>query len=345
MRNQHHFALLGMALACIAFVPACPAADIQNAAAEASETAEDPAAEELPHDINIPAKTLGGSQLWGDELVFHDWRIQRNVLTGQYRLLDNKDVRQQSGNWVQCVHALKRQQRERGLPPLRGRVVLLVHGLGRTRHSMESMMTHLREQGGYEAMTVGYPSMRQGIKEHAAGLKSVIDHLGPEVYEINFVAHSLGNLVIRQYLHDSQKEDPDGQIDSRIGRVVMLGPPNQDACITRLFHSEKMFQFAVKGTGEQLSEQLPKLSSQWGTPPCEFAVIAGGKSDNAGWNPLLEGDDDLIVRVEETKLPGAKHFSCVPVIHTFLMDDAEVQKITLAFLRGEAVPAPKNPTE
>ena len=33
-------------------------------------------------------KTLGGRQLWGDVAVFHDWRIQKNILTGHYRLLD-----------------------------------------------------------------------------------------------------------------------------------------------------------------------------------------------------------------------------------------------------------------
>ncbi|MDA1179307.1 MAG: alpha/beta hydrolase, partial [Planctomycetota bacterium] len=258
MRNQLHFALFGMAMACIASVPDCPAADIQILSAEAGETAED-VTEALPDGINVPAKTLGGNQLWADELVFHDWRIQRNSLTGHYRLLDDKDVRQKWGSWDQCAQALEDERQERGLPPLKGRVVLLVHGLGRTRHSMDSMRTHLREHGHYEAMTISYPSMRQEIVEHAAGLKRVIDHLGPEVFEINFVAHSLGNLVIRQYLHDLQKENLNGRIDSRIGRVVMLAPPNQDACITRLFRSEKMFQFVVKGTGEQLSEQLPKL--------------------------------------------------------------------------------------
>ncbi|MGQ9575532.1 MAG: hypothetical protein ACUVUC_09450 [Thermoguttaceae bacterium] len=31
--------------------------------------------------------TLGGKQFWADELLFHQWRIQRNVLTGHCRLL------------------------------------------------------------------------------------------------------------------------------------------------------------------------------------------------------------------------------------------------------------------
>ena len=35
--------------------------------------------------------------VWTDELLFDQWRIQRNVYTGNYRLLDESDVRQAWG--------------------------------------------------------------------------------------------------------------------------------------------------------------------------------------------------------------------------------------------------------
>ena len=37
--------------------------------------------------FNLKSPTLGGKQFWYDELVYGDWRIQRNVLTKHYRLL------------------------------------------------------------------------------------------------------------------------------------------------------------------------------------------------------------------------------------------------------------------
>ena len=38
--------------------------------------------------LNIPTPTLGGAEVWGDELFFGKWRIQRNALTEHWRFLD-----------------------------------------------------------------------------------------------------------------------------------------------------------------------------------------------------------------------------------------------------------------
>ena len=67
-------------------------------------------------------------------------------------------------------------------------------------------------------------------------------------------------------------------------------------------------------------------------PPCEFGIIAGGKLTRNGGNPLIEGDDDLIVRVDETRLVGAGDFAVLPVLHMTMMNDPKVQEYTLRFL-------------
>ena len=41
----------------------------------------------------------------------------------------------------------------------------------------------------------------------------------------------------------------------------------------------------------------------------------------------------MTVRVDETKLPGATDFAVLPVMHSFMMNDAKVQRYTLNFLR------------
>ncbi len=52
--------------------------------------------------VNIPAATLGGKQFWADEFVHGSWRIQRNVLSGHYRLLDPDNTRRAWGTWDHC---------------------------------------------------------------------------------------------------------------------------------------------------------------------------------------------------------------------------------------------------
>jgi hypothetical protein len=61
-------------------------------------------------------------------------------------------------------------------------------------------------------------------------------------------------------------------------------------------------------------------------------VIAGGKNDDRGWNPFLVGDDDGVVTVEETRLPGATDFLLVERAHTFIMRAPEVVEATRNFL-------------
>lgn len=83
--------------------------------------------------------TMGGKQFWADELFFHKWRIQRNVFTGHYRLLDARDKRYAWGTFDQCRDTLEQIKHRRHLPPMRGKAVIVLHGLFRSRDSMDSL--------------------------------------------------------------------------------------------------------------------------------------------------------------------------------------------------------------
>ena len=275
--------------------------------------------------------TLGGMQFWQDELVYHGWRIQRNVLTGHYRLLDERDWKIVSGSFDRCRDKLDEIKRQRSLPPLKSRVVLLVHGLFRSRGSMDNLGKYLAAQGEFEAMTVGYPSTRAGVGQHAKGLASVIEHLNG-VEEIDFVAHSLGNLVIRHYLADNTDPQTGRQGDPRIKRIVMLGPPNNGAQLAETFGQNTIFELVVGTSGQELSRGWSELEKKLATPACEFGVIAGGRGDEKGYNPLVQGDDDGVVSVDSARLAGASDFLVLPILHTFMMEQRSVQDATLCFL-------------
>lgn len=297
----------------------------------------DPAPAEKEEDmedagpLNMVFPTLGGKQLWADRLVYFDWRIQKNVMTGHYRLLDGKDRRRGWGTFEQCQNRLNKIRAERNLPVMRGKAVIVMHGLFRTRGSMSSIAEHLKKEG-YTTLTFGYSSMREDVAQHAEHLASVMSHL-EEIEEVNFVAHSLGNIVIRHYLADHTDPEQGLRPDPRIHRIVMLGPPNQHP---RLASHLGVIDFTGQVSGPsavQLGEGWPELEPHLCTPACDFGILAGGNGKPTGRNPLLEGDDDLIVSVASTRLPGAKDFRVLPVIHTTMMNDPTVQAYTLQFIR------------
>ena len=159
----------------------------------------------------------------------------------------------------------------------------------------------------------------------------MIEHL-KGVEEIHFVAHSMGNLVIRHWMHN-QLEEEKKRIDPRVGRLVMLAPPNQGASLAERFRDNPLFRLLMGTGGQQFTRDWDELQTQLATPPGIFGIIAGGGGNEDGISPLLDGDDDMIVTVEETRLAGAADFLVVPALHTFIMDDPGVQEYTLRFLQ------------
>ncbi|MEX0937585.1 MAG: lipase [Pirellulales bacterium] len=290
--------------------------------------AENPdAAVTLP---NLRMPTLGGKQFWADVWLLDRYRIQRNAVTGNYRLLDPVNKRQAWGTLEACRDTLATLQTRRNIEPTRGKVVLVMHGLFRTRASMERLCRYLREHSDYEVINLSYPSTRGTVGEHAQALASVVESLeGAE--EINFVAHSLGNLVIRHWLGDlaAAGEEP----PPSLSRIVMLGPPNQQPELAL-----KLVPMDVSGrvagpAAQQLATGWEALAPQLAVPQNEFAILAGGRNDELRNNPFVRGDDDWVVSVASTRLPGAADFRVVPVGHTFMMNDPFVQKYVLQFLQ------------
>ncbi len=280
----------------------------------------------------IPMPTMGGKQFWADELFFQQWRIQQNVLTGHYRLLDGKDFRHASGSYEECLAALDEIKQKRKLPPMQGKAVIVLHGLGADRTHMEVMAKYLHDHGGYTVFNVTYPSTQRDIAANAKSLGHIIEHLDG-IEEINFVAHSLGNIVVRRWLADQTDAASGRRPDGRIKRFVMLAPPNHGSLLAVALGDNKVYRVVTGQTGQQLGRDWQQVEGKLATPTCEFGILAGGRGDKHGYNLLLPGDNDGIISVETTRLAGARDFRVLPVQHPLIMFNAKAQEYTLRFLQ------------
>lgn len=277
------------------------------------------ATDQLP---NVPLRTFGGLQYWNDERVVGEWRIQRNVLSGHHRLIDSDEHRQAWGDFDACERRLQLACEAGDAVPVRGEVVVVLHGLGSGRWATRTLCEHLRVEG-FQVVSVGYSTTSGHVADHAATLAKVIEGL-PDAEKIHFVAHSLGNIVVRHYLAD--------HADRRLGRMVMLAPPNHGssrACTwAQSMVVVKTLGPVVKELGPDWQQLEPKLAT-----PREFGVIAGGLGNDHGYNLVVEGDDDGTLSIEETKLDGAADFLVVPSLHSLILARDDVQAATTRFLR------------
>jgi pimeloyl-ACP methyl ester carboxylesterase len=276
----------------------------------------------------VPKLTLGGSQFWGDVHVFHDWRIQQRVGEERFRLLSPKEFCHAEGTFGQCRAKLEQIKLSENLGPMRGRAIIILHGLAATRWTMRLLAEHLEDEGNYTIVNVEYPSTRQPMAEHAKALARVVEGL-PEIQQLNFVGHSMGNIVIRHYLADMQKKY--GRQDPRLGRVVMIAPPNHGSLTATRWSDNSAFKAVLGRPARQLGVEWQWLESDLIAPPCQFGIVAGGRG-KGGYSPFLPGDDDGRIRVETTKLAGAHDFVLVSNIHEFIGNDPRTFDFVLKFL-------------
>ncbi len=284
--------------------------------------------------LGLGSKTLGGRFTWSDEVVFHNWRIQKHVVIGHYRLIDGQDQRHARGSLETCLAKLDEIKQEKKIPPMPPAVVIVLHGLGANRQMMSGLADFLEKKGALTVVNVGYPSTMASIDEHALSLASIIEHLAG-VREISFVAHSMGNLVIRHTLKDFELLTPAARPSVQFKRFVMIAPPNHGASMADNFADSKLAQAVAGVPLQQLAanRKWPELAKRLAVPKFEFGIIAGGTGGQEGYLLALPGDDDGMLTVKTTKLAGASDFVVVKGIHQLLPQSKQVQLATLRFLK------------
>jgi pimeloyl-ACP methyl ester carboxylesterase len=277
--------------------------------------------------------TLGAGFVWSDEVWFHDWKIQKHAVIGHYRLVDPDMHRHAFGTLETCTAKLEQIKKERQFPPLPKHIVIVMHGLGAPPKFMEGMVSYLRDKGNLAAINIGYPSTLEDIDSYAASLDNVIRHLDG-VEQVSFVAHSMGNIVIRRYLANMERLTPDMRPKIKFVRMVMISPPNHGAELADRFADNKLVGMVAGKPLEQLapSRGWPELEKQLVTPNFEFGIIAGGKGDAEGYFDAIPGDDDGLLSIASNKLAGATDFIQTGGLHQLMPQYKEVRAATLSYL-------------
>jgi|TARA_B110000879_G_scaffold212921_1_gene311943 hypothetical protein len=213
------------------------------------------------------------------------------------------------------------------LPPsLVAECVVLLHGLGRLSNSMSELETKLAP-AGYSVANIKYPSRSHPIDVLAVDAigRGLTQCRGERKSEIHFITHSLGGILLRYYL--SQNTIPE------LGRVVMLGPPNQGSEIVDGLLPLPGFGFIGGPAGVALGTGEGSIIESLGPVDFNLGIIAGSTNINPLEFLFIAGPSDSIVSIESTKVRGMNAHIVLPVTHTFMMRNNEVIEQAIHYLK------------
>ena len=264
----------------------------------------------------------GVLQPWTDIWARSGWRVQTHCGSALARALDPFGTTALTGTAEECVAHAARAARPAGCR----RAVVLLHGLGHHPGGMARMAAALADTG-WAVANIGYASLRLPLEQHARAASGVAAALAEDgAAEIAFVGHSLGGLVARAAMARAAQ---DGW---RPGRLVLVGSPARGASLAQIAARIAAYRALTGSCGQTVT---PAGAARVPLPECRgVAVIAGG-TGGRGFNPLLPGDNDGIVTVEETRLPGREDaFTRVRALHTPLAASPSSIVSTMSFLES-----------
>jgi triacylglycerol lipase len=187
------------------------------------------------------------------------------------------------------------------------------------------LMAWALEEAGYRVANIDYPSRRYPIEELAPlAVEAGIHACSDDVDLVHFVTHSLGGILVRYYFADNELDT--------LGRVVMLGPPNQGSNAADALRGVPGFEWLNGPAGYQLGKGEESSPLMLGPPDFDVGIIAGNRTIDPITSQVLENPDDGRVSVSDTRLEGMKDFRVVGASHAFMMQDSEVFDLVRNFL-------------
>lgn len=208
--------------------------------------------------------------------------------------------------------------------------VILLHGLARVSNSLGELEEKLNK-AGYEAVNINYPSRKYTVDVLAQDAVSRGLAGCSDADVVHFVTHSLGGILVRYYLQHNELK--------KLGRVVMLGPPNQGSEIVNGMLSVPGFRLFGGPTGTALGTGEGHIPDALDAVTFDLGVIAGTTNINPLNFLFIEGANDSIVSVESTKVDGMNEHIVLPVTHTFMMRNNDVIDHVIHYLKtGSFIP-------
>jgi alpha-beta hydrolase superfamily lysophospholipase len=207
--------------------------------------------------------------------------------------------------------------------------ILLLHGFGALPLQTALLARRLRA-AGYTVVTPFYPSWRWPLARIADHLAPRLTALATSHDTVHCIGHSMGGLVLRALL---ARHRP-----ANLGRVVMLGTPNQGSEFADLLCRLRLHAPILNQARPALCTVRPAdLAALLGPVDYPLGIIAGDRPTTPFLtDPIFRQPHDGKVSVAATHLEGESDHIILPVGHTAMLYAAPVADQLIRFLQTGA---------
>ncbi len=203
-------------------------------------------------------------------------------------------------------------------------LIIVAHGLARGDNAMWLMEKRF-EDAGYEVCLLDYRSIGQNSESLFAETELQIDNClnGKRTH---FVGHSLGGLVIKNYLNNTRSRAK----VTHLGEVVFAGTPNRGSEVADALKDHYLMKIGGE-IAKSLMTGVDTLGDRLGPSDVPIGIIAGAKSMKLTEQYFSVANDGL-VSVDSTRVANMKDFIVLDVSHAAMRYDKDVATQILHFV-------------
>lgn len=203
--------------------------------------------------------------------------------------------------------------------------VVVLHGLRGTSSTFNTLSERLQNEG-YGVLLVDYPSTQYDIQTLADSIfPQAIRCCEPHCHSLHIVAHSMGAILVRYYLQEHPMD--------KLGRVVMLSPPNHGIALIDRFRGCSLFRTFNGPGGMQLGANKDSFVNSLTAPDYQVGILMSTCSINWLASLFIPGKDDGRVSLSSARLSGMQDFKLIPTNHHVIMKKQETIDEVVQFLK------------
>ena len=201
--------------------------------------------------------------------------------------------------------------------------VVLLHGFNKDETDMEFMGSVLAAHG-FEVFAPRMPTTFSGLDSSVAVLTEFIrEHLGDKRFSI--VAHSMGGLIARRYIHTHT------QTHNNVDKCVFIGTPHAGTRLADIAVRLPLYPEIYKGITDLTSDiEFYDLSDS----DLKLFAVIGSKNDGILGKLFLSSDSDGRVEVSSALPPDVEQYRILNYNHSEIHHQTETAELVCSFLQG-----------